>query len=266
MINPYPFPLCIQLNAEVVYSSTFEKLLKELQKRYFYGVELNILEFDNLEIARLQKLLAKSNLKLTAVATGAFANQYGLSLSDLDEENRKLTVELIINKVIPFAAKFGADIICGFIKGKAGQDFLKSKNQMIKSLDELSRNCIKGGGRLYLEATNHYESTVINRLEDGADLKRYGVYILPDTYHMNIEEDDMEEALRKWKGWYCNLHISDNNRCYPGYGAIDFQKIFLTLRDIGYSGTIAIEGKSRYSLEKDIIHCTDYLNRIYNRF
>ena len=83
--------------------------------------------------------------------------------------------------------------------------------------------------------------------------------ILPDTFHMNIEEKDMFASLRKHWGHYSNLHISDNNRRFPGFGAIRFGDLFNFLRSIDYGGTVAIEGNAGNDLLSDIRATMEYL-------
>ena len=59
-------------------------------------------------------------------------------------------------------------------------------------------------------------------------------------------------ALIRHRGLYDSLHISDNNRFFPGFGAIDFFAILRFLKDTGYAGGIAIEGNTHTSFDKDL--------------
>ncbi|EEG56572.1 hypothetical protein CLOSTASPAR_01352 [[Clostridium] asparagiforme DSM 15981] len=85
------------------------------------------------------------------------------------------------------------------------------------------------------------------------------MYILPDTYHMNIEETSTTAALTTYAGHYHNLHVSDNNRYFPGIGAIDFAGIMRQLKGLGYDGTITIEGRVLKSLSEDTVFSAGYL-------
>ena len=76
--------------------------------------------------------------------------------------------------------------------------------------------------------------------------------ILPDTFHMNIEEADMFESLRRHRDRFTSLHLSDNNRLFPGFGAIDFERIIRFLKEIDYRGRLAIEGNVRKDIECDL--------------
>jgi len=78
------------------------------------------------------------------------------------------------------------------------------------------------------------------------------VRLLPDTFHMNIEETDGPAALKTCAGLYDSVHVSDNNRYFPGFGAFRFAEIITTLKDIGFEGTLGIEGNIKSSFSEDV--------------
>lgn len=62
-----------------------------------------------------------------------------------------------------------------------------------------------------------------------------------DTFHANIEEKSMADAIRTLAPYLAQVQISENDRSTPGHGHVDFTTVFATLADIGFSGPIAIE-------------------------
>lgn len=259
----YGFPLCIQLvpPENIFESREFAETLSLLQKKGFYGVELNITDFAGTDPDRLKEYLKEFDLKMTYLASGSYAKKNKLSLSSQDESQRKKTVERF-EQMICFAEQMECGIICGFIKGEAGEDRQKAFKQLQRSLTELEENCGNKKVDILLEATNHYEATLFNTVEETvrmADQGMKNIKILPDTYHMNIEEFSMAEVMIRYASYYKNIHISDNNRYFPGFGAIDFLQILHILRGIGYSGTISIEGRNYFSLNEDIERSATYL-------
>ena len=266
-MSRYPFPLCIQLTPPTHFyeDSDFAATLSLLQELGFYGVELNLVDFS--DPGRLTEFLGRFGLRLTMVATGFYANQNGLSLSTTDEEVRRKTVEEM-GKILKFAAGCGAGIICGFIKGGPGQDKAKASEQMAKSLTEVAALNDETKVPIYLEATNHYEATLVNTMAEGASFARgvqNKIFILPDTYHMNIEEENTAYALTRHQSLYHNLHVSDNNRYFPGLGAIDFFSVCALLKGMSYQGTISIEGRTKHSLREDIAASAAYLQEVNSR-
>jgi len=260
----YPFPLCIQLTPpdNLYEDAQFNSLLALLKKLAFYGVELNLTDFSSPD--RLNDFLSRYGLRLSMVATGVYAKQNGLSLSAADEDVRKKTVEEII-KILPFARACNAGIIFGYIKGGPNENKEIATAQMGKSLAELSAANEEPGVELYLEATNRYEATLVNTLKEGADFASHApgrICILPDTYHMNLEEVSFAAELSAYKNRYSNVHLSDSNRYFPGFGTIDFFQVCTLLRELNYSGTISIEGRVLHSLEEDISAAATYLQAI----
>ena len=99
--------------------------------------------------------------------------------------------------------------------------------------------------RLTLEAWNRYETYLINRLDQALkmvnEINLPNVGVMADTYHMNIEESNMGDALRNVGDKLFYVHIADSNRAAPGRGHIDFIEVAQALRDIGYDGWVSME-------------------------
>ena len=71
---------------------------------------------------------------------------------------------------------------------------------------------------------------------------------------------------RQHQSLYQNLHISDNNRFFPGLGAIDFHAVLRLLQGLRYQGTITIEGRVRANWADDVSFSCDYLEQdVYKR-
>ncbi len=101
------------------------------------------------------------------------------------------------------------------------------------------------GVRLVLEPINRYESNWLNTVDEVMDLiARLGednVGVLPDAFHMNIEEADLPPALRRGGSLVWHVHVADSNRRAPGWGHLDVAGIVATLREIGYTGFVSAE-------------------------
>src|SRR5262249_9217551 len=99
--------------------------------------------------------------------------------------------------------------------------------------------------RIVIEPVNRYESNWLNTVEEVLDLiERLGednVGVLPDTFHMNIEEADMLEALRRARPRLWHLHVADSNRRAPGAGHLDFNEIVIALAGQGYTEAVSAE-------------------------
>ncbi|MGN0331650.1 MAG: sugar phosphate isomerase/epimerase family protein [Lachnospiraceae bacterium] len=269
-MKKYDFQLAMQLPFPV--DQTYEKdqklleALRALQENGFSGVELNLTEFEKIEPEQLQKFLKKFDMKMTMVATGAYAKKNHLSLSDTDECNRERSVKEL-EKILYFAEKADCGVICGFLKGPGNQPHKEGYQQFAKSLSQLAEKKYEKV-QLYIEVTNHYESTVANRaMEAGELLKDMPDHfrMLLDTYHMNIEERCMEAVIIENLPGNRDFHISDNNRRFPGYGALDFYRILRVVKSISYNGSVTIEGNVAVDLIKEIEGTASYLANISER-
>ena len=67
------------------------------------------------------------------------------------------------------------------------------------------------------------------------------VGVLLDTYHMNIEEDSIGDAIRTAGNKLVGFHVGENNRKTPGRGHLNWDEIFVALKDIHYGGRIIAE-------------------------
>jgi sugar phosphate isomerase/epimerase len=115
----------------------------------------------------------------------------------------------------------------------------------VESVRNVGEYAASLGVDISLECWNRYGTYMLNRLEQGVRMWREtGLEnggVMADTYHMNIEERSLPEAIRQTGELLNHVHLSDSNRLAPGWGHIDFGEILRTLREIGYRGYLAFE-------------------------
>jgi len=115
----------------------------------------------------------------------------------------------------------------------------------IRSMREIINTAEDNGVTYCVEAVNRFETCLINTAEealrytDEIDSKNIGVLL--DTYHMNIEENSIGDAIRLVGDRLTSFHTGENNRTAPGRGHLDWDEIFGALRDIGYQNRIISE-------------------------
>lgn len=100
-------------------------------------------------------------------------------------------------------------------------------------------------GAVLLEPLNRYESRYLNSVADNlavlAQVQHPNAGLLPDTFHMSIEEANIPDALRAAGDQVRHVHLGDSNRLLPGGGALDWPAIFQALHDIDYRGAVNLE-------------------------
>ncbi|MBL7198934.1 MAG: sugar phosphate isomerase/epimerase [Anaerolineae bacterium] len=230
----------------VAFKGDFEANVTKIAHYGYDGVELAIRDPNLIDPDALLSVLSAHGLSVPAIGTGQAWGEEGLSFTDPDEGVREAAIRRVCDH-IPFAARTGAVIIIGLLRGivKPGITHDQAMAWLVEALQHCSSAAAPHGVRLVLEPINRYETTLINRIAEcmelidvvGAD--NFG--LLPDTFHMNIEEPSIAESLRRAGPRIYHVHVADSNRWYPGAGHIDFGEVVSTLRDIGYGGTISVE-------------------------
>ncbi len=114
-----------------------------------------------------------------------------------------------------------------------------------KYLQEVGSIAKQKGAQLLLEPLNRYEGTYYHRLSEAAEIldniQNHQFGILADVFHINIEEANTREAVLSAKQWLKHVQLGDNNRLLPGEGQFDFRSFFQVLKEIDYTGYLALE-------------------------
>ena len=84
-------------------------------------------------------------------------------------------------------------------------------------------------------------NTAKEALQYVSEIDSKNIGVLLDTYHMNIEEDNIGDAIRLVGNQLTSFHTGDNNRRAPGRGHINWDEVFKALSDINYKGRIISE-------------------------
>lgn len=260
----FPFKTSLQCILETRQQlPQLEELFDLLRCEGFYGVELNLPDLGLMNPGELKTLLDRHHLKMDMLATGVYARQRGLSLSSAEPLARTKAVRGCMDN-IDYAASIGCGIILGFFKGGPGGDMDTSVNYFLESMEKLKPYIEQKKVPVLIEATNHKETSIIKTLAEGARITDIlgspYIQLLADTYHMNIEEPSVLDSLEQYKDYYPHLHISDDNRAFPGLGSMDFPAIYRRLVQIGYRGTLAVEGNIQASWLEDTRRSAAYLH------
>ena len=123
------------------------------------------------------------------------------------------------------------------------------KSEIVKHSIESVRQVIKTAEdydvTYCVEVVNRFEGIVMNTAKEAIEYVKQidsdKIGILLDTYHMNIEEGSIGDAIRSVGGYLKNFHTGENNRVVPGKGHLDWDEIFGALHDIDYQGRIVSE-------------------------
>ncbi len=205
-----------------------------------------LLEMSKDRMKEIKKAADESGIELT----------YSLGLdpkydvSNEEESIRNAGIEYL-KKIVECLGFMNGKIISGVSYAGWGSpnyvidDKTNITQRSIASMRKVVKTAEEYGVIYCVEAVNRFESCVINTAQEALDyiaqIDSKNIGVLLDTYHMNIEEDNLGDAIRLAGDKLASFHTGDNNRRAPGRGHIDFDEVFKALFDIGYKGRIVSE-------------------------
>ena len=241
MQRQWPWGLIVPVQDPTPFSvfspQEWPKSLGQVRTAGYSVVELAITDPVSLDPPELVSLINQHGLRVGAITTGQAAWKEGLSLSSPDETVREKAVYRVIAHA-KLAQDLGAVVIIGLLRGKNGD---------LSFLYNSLKECVQAypAVRLALEPLNRYETTLINTVSEAISLlDRVGadnLGLLFDTFHANIEERSVREAVELCGDRLFHIHLADSNRWIPGFGHFPFAELWHALAQIGYQGALVLE-------------------------
>jgi len=115
----------------------------------------------------------------------------------------------------------------------------------VESVEAAAVYAEERGVLIAIEPLNRFESFLVNNVDQGLrfvqEVNSEVVRLHLDAFHMNIEDRDPAEAVRRAGDLLVNVHISDSNRGAVGHGHTDFRAIMRALKESDYQGILTME-------------------------
>ena len=196
-----------------------------------------------------QKLLhtaEKENVKLNYC--GGFAPN--MDICSDSAEDRKRGIQLLQNVARLLAEMQDGAEFAGAITGVmrdslAGKDKQRCWENCVNSMREAVKAAEDHGVLFSIEVLNRFEHFLINTCDDALrfieQVDSPNLKMLLDTYHMNIEEDSLGDAILKAGDKLGLLHIGENNRNIPGKGHIPWDEVVSAVKQMDYQGDTVME-------------------------
>lgn len=232
---------------------TFQRL-----SRFGYdGIELKG-EPSLYEISEIKSLCQEFDMQVTSVLGWTIWGIPGRDLSSPDETERAAAVDFL-KKVVDFAVEIGAPIllVLPFPAGRTTptgdpqdeKEWISTAESewrnAVDSVRQVSEYAINQDITLAVEPINRFETYQLTTAKHARkfinDVNADNVRLNLDSYHMNIDESDPAEAVRKSGDYLVHMHVAGSNRQAPGSGHTDFTELFTALKEINFQGTIALE-------------------------
>ncbi len=233
--------------------------------------------FDGIEISgpslpdRLDEI--KNAAKNSKIKPGSVCGGYRGWLIAENLEDQRHAVE-DIKKLLEYTAEIGATgLIAPTIFGTSdflpfperGRTVEEDREILIESLIEIGEHAEKVGSLLLLEPLNRYETHLINTLDEGVaileEVNSEGVKLMADFFHMQIEEKNIADSIKKNGDYIHHAHLADSNRFLPGKGHTDFKSGFSALKEVGFDKYMAIECRIAGEANRGLPAAAKYLRK-----
>lgn len=224
-----------------------KRLCPHVAKMGFDWIEFGIEGTSDMNYAEAAKYIKDSGLGVSVcVAMGPDRD-----LIHEDKAIQKSGVDYI-RHCIDAAATVGAPNVVGPLYSAVGRTWQQTSDERKRDLDvlvghlrELGKYAADKGVNLCVEPLNRFETSFINLAEQAIEVvdrvDSPAVKVMLDTFHMNIEERSLGDAIRAAGKRLAHVHTCENDRGAPGSGHVPWQEVAKALKDIGYQGPLVIE-------------------------
>ncbi len=223
-------------------------LVKKVKSMGYDILEVAVEDKDLIYWPTLKELAKEAGIKITI--SGAFGPDRDISSTDAAIRKNGLNY---INDCVKIAADMGSPIFTGPVYSAVGKTRIVSPEQKkqerdwcIENLKEAGKIAAEYGIVIGVEPLNRFETDMINTADQALSLVQEidhsHIRISLDTFHCNIEEKDVPNAIRKvGKELLCHVQGNECDRGTPGTGHLDWKGIKQALGDINYQGAMVIE-------------------------
>jgi D-psicose/D-tagatose/L-ribulose 3-epimerase len=219
--------------------------LEKTQQAGFDVAEISLLKGGDIDVAAYRGALDRLGLRASCIM-GLNAST---DISSPDAAIQRAGIEYI-KRALDAVKKLGSPVLCGlpylqwlyFPKERNVQSY---RDRSAAALREVAITASDLNITICLEVINRYETFMFNTVADSLSflhqVAQPSVKLHLDTYHMNMEEDNMVAAIRQAGSQLGHFHCVASNRKLPGQGNINWQEIRQVLDDVHYNGSLVVE-------------------------
>jgi D-psicose/D-tagatose/L-ribulose 3-epimerase len=224
-----------------------EKLAPHVRQLGFDWIEVPLESLDDLDHRRGAEIIREHSLEVSCCA--AMGPDRDLIHPDKAIRDNGMAY---LKGAIRATHTLGATNLVGPLYSAVGRTWQSTAEErardtelLVENLGELARFAGEHGVMLCVEPLNRFETSFINLAEQAIPIvDRVGhpnCQMMLDTFHMNIEEKSLGDAIRSVGPRLKHVHACENDRGAPGSGNVAWDEVAAGLKDIGYDGPVVIE-------------------------
>jgi D-psicose/D-tagatose/L-ribulose 3-epimerase len=223
----------------------YPPIFERLKGMGFDSVEIPILNVDPRKLASVAKALDGLGL----ARTGATCLTQERNLIGEDRKQRAAGVGHL-KSVIDACHAMEIRMLVGPIYAALGVFSGRGPTKQewawaVEGLRQAADHARQADVTLVAEYLNRFEIYLLNCAADAArlvkDVGHPNFRMMYDTFHANIEEKNITEALESCKDVLVHVHVSENDRSTPGKGGVHWKETWAGLKKIDYGGMLVIE-------------------------
>jgi len=157
-----------------------------------------------------------------------------------------------LRRLVDMAGVLGTDTVMGPLYSATGRaeavpapEYRRQWRTVRAHLKTICAYAEAQGKVICMEPLNRFETDFLNTADQGLqmirEVKSPALKLLLDTFHMNIEEKNPADAIRRTGPHVGHIHASASDRGTPGNDHVDWAGVAKALKDIRYSGAVVIE-------------------------
>jgi D-psicose/D-tagatose/L-ribulose 3-epimerase len=208
------------------------------------GAEISFVAGLDIDTKRISRAAAAAEIDIVC-STGLTPE---LDISSPIAEVREAG-KLHLRRCLDAAAELGSPLLGGVTYAPwmvlPDGDLDDNRKRSADCLHAVAEDAADLGVDICLEVVNRFETSMFNTVADCLvfidAIDHHSVKVEVDTFHMNMEEDDLGAAVRHAGARLGHVQVAANNRRAPQFGHIDWAAFRSALDSIGYDGWVVFE-------------------------
>lgn len=217
-------------------------------KRWGYdAVEILVANPSDIDTRRVKRALSKNGLACGSLCAAMSRERDLRGSSQCQRVGVKYLCRLLDQMVELDCPVLGGPVYSyvGRADAVSSREYRNQWKTVVKNLRVVAKYAEERGRLVCLEPLNRFETDFINTLDQGVkmieDVGSPALKLHLDTFHTNIEEKHLGDAIRRAGRHLRHIHACGSDRGTPGKDHTDWKDMAAALKEIKYEGDLVLE-------------------------